>query len=88
MVKRLAEKYGGTACGENYHEPLLPGLDSGEFPCLTCTRDLQDWHDFIRRTPDEYEGFLHSGFRVILRDDNRTVEETLALVEQGFGLQK
>lgn len=55
MVKRLAQKFDGIACEENYHEALLSGLDKDEFPCLTYTRDLQDWHDFIRRTPDEYE---------------------------------
>ena len=58
MVKRLAEKYNGIACEENYHDALLSGLDSREFPCLTYTRDLQDWHDFIRRTPDEYEAWI------------------------------
>ena len=35
---------------------------------------------------EQYEKFLHSGFQVILRDDNRTAEETLSLVEQAFGL--
>ena len=192
MVKRLAEKYNGIACEENYHDELLPGLDKEEFPCLTYTRDLQDWHDFIRRTPDEYEAwirgvskecealelrilnklnsqdkmvfvdtnisietlkeisdkdhvlimladpdisvnrfferpdkekqflyqllmdeenpklamenfrqclkrvnsrtsydfFLNSGFRVIVRDENRSIEDTLALVEKEFGLQR
>lgn len=58
MVKRLAQKYDGIACEENYHEALLSGLDKDEFPCLTYTRDLQDWHDFIRRTPDEYEAWI------------------------------
>ena len=58
MVKRLAEKYNGIACGENYHDALLEGLDSNEFPCLTYTRDLKDWHDFVRRTPDEYEAWI------------------------------
>lgn len=190
MVKRLAEKYGGIACEENYHDALLPQLDREQFPCLTYTRDLQDWHDFVRRTPDEYEAwvrgvsrecevlelqildtlqnrgkkifvdtnisletlkeitdtdhvlvmlanpdisvnrfferpdrekqflyrllleekdpeaamenfrqclrrinsrenyenFLHSGFRVIVRDENRSIEDTLALVEKAFGL--
>ena len=59
MVARLAEKHGGIACGENYHDALLPGLDRREFPCLTYTRDLQDWRDFIRRTPDEYEAWVN-----------------------------
>ncbi|MCM1216704.1 MAG: hypothetical protein NC548_19560 [Lachnospiraceae bacterium] len=25
---------------------------------MTYTRDLQDWHDFIRRTPEEYETWV------------------------------
>lgn len=191
MVKLLAERYNGIACEENYHNALLPGLDKDKFPNLTYTRDLQDWHDFIRRTPDEYENwirgssrecetlelqilnrlnpegkmvfvdtnirvetlkkisdkdhvlvmladpdvsvnrfferpdkekqflyrlimeeenpelaldnfreclrrinsqanydaFLHSGFKVIVRDENRSIEDTLALVERCFGLR-
>lgn len=58
MVKRLAKKYNGIACEENYHNAVLSGLDKDEFPYLTYTRDLQDWHDFIRRTPDEYEAWI------------------------------
>ena len=58
MVKRLAEKYNGIACEENYHDSLLSGLDRNKFPYLTYTRDLQDWRDFIRRTPDEYEAWV------------------------------
>lgn len=192
MVKMLAERYNGIACEENYHNALLPELAKEEFPNLTYTRDLQDWHDFIRRTPDEYEkwidgaskeseilelqilgrlnpeekmvfvdtnismetlkkisdndhvlvmlsapdisvdrffdrpdkekqflyrllkeeknpeaamenfreclkrinshesydSFLHSGFKVIIRDENRSIEETLHLVEKSFGLQR
>jgi hypothetical protein len=57
MVKLLAEKYGGIACGENYHDALLPTLDKDAFPCLTYTRDLSDWHDFIRRSPEAYEAW-------------------------------
>lgn len=192
MVRRLAEKYGGIACEENYHDVLLPELDRNVFPCLCYTRDLQDWHDFVRRTPDEYEAwikgvskeceilelkilenlrtdgrpvfvdtnicietlkeisdenhvlimladpdisvkrfferpdrekqflyrllmeepdpaaamenfrnclsrinsrenheaFLHSGFRVLLRDENRSIEETMALAEKALGLDQ
>ena len=36
---------------------------------------------------EKYDRFLNSGFPVIHRDDGRTVEETLALVEKAFGLQ-
>ena len=192
LVNGLAEKYSGIACVENYHDALLPELDKELFPNLTYTRDLQDWHDFVRRTPDEYEAwikgvskeceilelrileklctedkpifvdtnisvetlkeisdtnhvlimladpdisvnlffnrpdkekqflyrllmeepdperalenfrqclarinspenynaFLNSGFRVITRDENRSIEETMALAETAFGLKK
>ena len=164
MVKLLAEKYGGILCEENYHDRFFPEPDKKEFPYLQYTRELEDWHDFIRRTPDEYEAwingtskecetlkkvavrnhvlimladpqisvrrfferpdrekqflyrlimeepdteyalnnfrqclmrinsqesydrFLNSGFQVILRDESRSVEETLAIVEKAFGL--
>lgn len=58
IVHLLAEKYGGIECGENYHNQLLPGLSRDEFPNLTYTRDIEDWHDFIRRTPEEYESWF------------------------------
>ncbi len=59
MVKLLAEKYNGIACEENYHDVLLPELDAKEFPYVTYTRDLQDWHEFIRRSPEEYLAWIN-----------------------------
>ena len=58
MIKLLAEKYDGIACEENYHNSLVAELDKNEFPFLTYTRDLSDWHDFIRRAPNEYEAWF------------------------------
>jgi len=58
MVKALAEKYDGIACEENYQDALLDDLDAREFPSLTYTRDLKNWSDFIRRTPDEYNAWI------------------------------
>ena len=58
MVKMLAEKYDGIACEENYHDARISDLNSYEFPGLTYTRDLKDWREFIRRTPDEYEAWI------------------------------
>ncbi len=58
MVKLLAEKYDGIACEENYQDMRLSLLDKKEFPALTYTRDLKDWKQFIRRTPDEYETWV------------------------------
>ena len=60
VVKNLAKKHGGIALEENYHDAKLPELDSREFPNLTYTRDLRDWHEFIRRTPDEYVTWLEN----------------------------
>ena len=60
VVKNLAKKHHGIALEENYHDAKLPELDSGEFPNLTYTRDLEDWHEFIRRTPDEYVTWLEN----------------------------
>ncbi len=58
MVKLLAEKYNGILCEENYHDQLLSELDRTEFPFLTYTRDLVDWHEFIRRSPEEYKAWM------------------------------
>ena len=60
LVKALAEKHGGLALEENYHDEKLSELDSKEFPNLTYTRDLEDWHEFIRRTPDEYVDWINN----------------------------
>ena len=59
IVKALANKYDGIACEENYHDALIADLNSAEFPNLTYTRDLVNWSEFIRRTPDEYEAWIN-----------------------------
>lgn len=59
MVKLLAEKYNGIACEENYQDTRLDELDKNEFPALCYTRDLENWSDFVRRTPDEYEKWVN-----------------------------
>ena len=33
-----------------------------------------------------YNAFLNSGFNIILRDENRIIDETVALAEESFGL--
>ena len=63
MVKRLAEKYDGIACEENYHDQLMDDLDWEKFPGLSYTAHLEDWADFIRRTPDEYENWINTTSR-------------------------
>lgn len=75
LVKRLAEKYRGFACEENYHDALLPELDRKEFPGLTYTRDLKDWHDFIRRSPEEYELWVKGVTKECEKLELRILEE-------------
>lgn len=58
MVKELAKRHDAIACEENYHDNYPEELDKAEFPCLTYTRDLEDWHDFIRRSPQEYKAWI------------------------------
>ena len=35
---------------------------------------------------ERYNAFLHAGFPVLLRDDRRTIEETVAIAERMLGL--
>ncbi len=80
MVKLLAEKYNGIACEENYQDRLLEELEKEEFPCLTYTRDIVNWCDFIRRTPDEYEAWIDGCVKECTILELRILEE---LVPQG-----
>ena len=75
LVKNLAAKHHGIALEENYHDAKLPELDSREFPNLTYTRDLEDWHEFIRRTPDEYVRWIND-----VKKECETVE--LQMIEE------
>ena len=75
MVKLLAEKYNGILCEENYQDRLLETLDKNEFPALTYTRDLKDWKEFIRRTPDEYEIWIQNVTKECTIIELRILEE-------------
>ena len=59
MIKMLADKYNGVHLEENYHDRYTDNLNWDEFPYLSYTKNLVDWHDFIRRTPDEYEKWVN-----------------------------
>ena len=75
MVKLLAEKHGGILCEENYHDRFFPAPDKKEFPNLQYTRELKDWHDFIRRTPDEYEAWINGTSKECERLELMILEE-------------
>ena len=50
---------------------------------------IENFRKCLRRihSRENYDFFLHSGFRVIVRDENRSVEDTFALVEKELSLQ-
>lgn len=58
MVKLLAEKHDGIACGENYHEELMHTIDELHQPNLSYFKTMRDWQEFISRTPEEYEAWI------------------------------
>ncbi|MDC7293394.1 hypothetical protein NXH67_07690 [Butyrivibrio sp. DSM 10294] len=81
IVKNLAKKHNGLALEENYHDEKLPELDSKEFPNLTYTRDLKDWHEFIRRTPDEYVTWINNVKKECEIVELQILEELLSKAE-------
>lgn len=78
MIRKLSKKYNGIACEENYQDVLLDELDRDLFPCLTYTRDLQDWHEFVRRTPDEYEAWVQGASKECEELELRILEKLSA----------
>ena len=51
---------------------------------------LQNFRECLARinSRENYDAFLHAGFQVIVRDESRSEEETLALAEELLGLRE
>ena len=49
---------------------------------------LNNFRQYLMRinSQERYDCLLNSGFQVILRDESRSIEQTLAIVEKAFGL--
>ena len=62
MVKMLSEKYDMMFCGENYHS-VFPAdvLVPEKQPALCFFQTMQDWQEFINRTPEKYEKWIYDG---------------------------
>ena len=59
-VKMLAEKYGMIFCGENYHSDVSDIVAAPEAqPDICYLKNLADWKDFVRRSPEEYERWIY-----------------------------
>lgn len=55
ICKMISEKYNLTLCGENYGlEKFLQIITLDEQPNLSYFKTMNDWQEFIGRTPDEY----------------------------------
>ena len=49
---------------------------------------MENFRECLKRvnSQEKYNEFLNSGFNVVLRDEQRTIEETLSLAESSFKL--
>ena len=59
MVRMLAEKHGGVWCRENYTEDLFHLIDPEYQPNLCYFETMSGWQEFVNRTPEQYEAWLH-----------------------------
>ena len=61
MVRMLAERYGMIHCGENYHSAVSDIVATPEDqPDICYLRLLEDWKDFVTRSPEEYERWIYA----------------------------
>lgn len=92
MVKMLAERYDMVFCGENYHSAVSDIVATPELQPDSCyIKNLVDWKDFVTRSPEEYDRWIHgtakeaSEFEVLelisLSRDKKVIVDTNIPVE-------
>lgn len=60
-AKMLAEKFGMTFCGENYHGTVSDTVATPDLqPDICYLNTLSDWKEFVTRPPEEYERWAFS----------------------------
>lgn len=60
----LSQMYGMHWCGENYFMDVTEKVADPEIqPDLCYTRNLTDWRDFVKRSPEEYERWIMNSGR-------------------------
>ena len=61
MVRMLADRYDMIHCGENYHSAVSDIVAMPEDqPDICYLRLLEDWKEFVTRTPEEYERWIYA----------------------------
>lgn len=61
MVKMLSDRYDMIFCGENYHCPVSDIVAAPDIqPDICFTKNLNDWKEFVTRSPEEYERWVYS----------------------------
>lgn len=86
-AKLLAERYDMVLCGENYFSEVSDKVaDPAVQPDLCYIRELDDFRDFVTRTPEEYERWLYgtgreaAGFEIAelisLARDRKVIADT------------
>lgn len=60
-VKMLADRYNMILCGENYHSSVSDIVATpGSQPDICYLKNINDWKDFVTRSPEEYERWMYS----------------------------
>ena len=63
-VKMLADRYDMVFCGENYHSRVSDIVATPQAqPDISFLNTLEDWKDFVTRSPEEYERWIYSTAR-------------------------
>lgn len=60
-VKMLSDRYDMIFCGENYHCSVSDIVAAPDMqPDICFTKNLNDWKEFVTRSPEEYERWVYS----------------------------
>ena len=81
MVSLLAQRYGLTACTENYHMQVSRQVAQPQIqPNLCYFQTMSGWPEFLNRTPQEYEAWIRESSREAAEFE---VAQLLALSQSG-----
>lgn len=60
ITKMLSEQYNMVLCGENYHCHVTDRVAEPDIqPALYYMRQMKDWKEFVKRSPEEYERWIY-----------------------------